>query len=203
MSTWKTDTKNSVRFEPLANGAWENFQLDIKAIGCVTIEDDPKIKGRGKATVGYHGGRDAFVKLEPNLTGDYLKRTPLHELGHTLGLEHEHQRFDRDNWVTIPAADINSDPVNYAKIPKTISVTRWQYISVLVGLWTIRVPYLVFWEEDAVFYSSTFDFSSIMLYSGLTIKKTNGTILSTATTVPLNTKLSSLDISQIRNLYWF
>jgi len=53
------------------------------------------------------------------LSGRCSYRSLVHELGHVLGLRHEHERTDRDAWVSIrPAADREPDPLlwrNYVK----------------------------------------------------------------------------------------
>ena len=38
---------------------------------------------------------------EMNLGNDLTSGTAAHEMMHALGISHEHQRFDRDDWITI------------------------------------------------------------------------------------------------------
>ncbi len=52
-----------------------------------------------------------------------------HELGHTLGLAHEHQRSDRDEWVTILSENVKPKYVgNFDKLATT-NLTEYDYCS--------------------------------------------------------------------------
>lgn len=74
----------------------------------VTIYEDAALSG-GQSAVGMVGGQQ-FLRLGPNA---WNRATICHELGHTLGLVHEHQRSDRNAYVTIltnnilPGAEAN------------------------------------------------------------------------------------------------
>ena len=52
-------------------------------------------------------GRMSRVNLGGNCSAN--SRTILHELGHGLGLHHEHQRADRDNYVTIDIGNVTGN----------------------------------------------------------------------------------------------
>jgi hypothetical protein len=59
--------------------------------------------------------------------------TLCHEIGHALGLIHEHQRRDRDSFVTIIAANIPggaSDP-NFIKLPDSSNQGPYDFLSVM------------------------------------------------------------------------
>lgn len=67
-----------------------------------TTEDDwivvqPQSESGGRATVGMGGLGPGLVALGP----DAGIRVALHELGHTLGMHHEHNRPDRNRYVTV------------------------------------------------------------------------------------------------------
>ena len=47
------------------------------------------------------GGGEQFVRLEPITPDSSRTRTARHEIGHALGLHHEHQRCDRNDFVNV------------------------------------------------------------------------------------------------------
>jgi len=52
----------------------------------------------GRSPVGMQGGRQELGLSSYNFI---TPRTVMHELGHALGLQHEHQRADRDTYITL------------------------------------------------------------------------------------------------------
>jgi hypothetical protein len=65
--------------------------------------------------VGMHGGPQPL-----NLAEGCYYSTILHELGHAIGLRHEHQRFDRDEYMTINWKNIRfSGLSNFLKYSQT------------------------------------------------------------------------------------
>jgi hypothetical protein len=78
-----------------------------------THPTDPK-NNRCVSTLGYNGrGRNNFIVLGPcNHTGELWKDL-VHELGHTIGLDHEHQRSDRGTYV------------NFVEPPDGFTYERW------------------------------------------------------------------------------
>ena len=62
----------------------------------VTVQESAGLEG-GQSTVGMMGGQQ-FLQISPDA---WNHGTICHEIGHTLGLVHEHQRSDRDMFVII------------------------------------------------------------------------------------------------------
>ena len=82
--------------------------------------DDPSIC---RASIGRNRGNDKYIHLDPVVCSE---RDIYHEFFHVIGLLHEHQRKDRDQyvmiqWVNIPYG-INKQFVKYPKITKTFGM---------------------------------------------------------------------------------
>lgn len=58
------------------------------------------------ANVGAYAGRDA-ARMNLDTNGCWGQKSVLHELGHVLGLQHEHQRPDRDAYITIDTSAVD------------------------------------------------------------------------------------------------
>ena len=175
---------------------WIDFQLTIGVIGVVIIRDYDYQESNGlitdgEAGVGYIlGSIFNEFRLRRDLTEPLrLNRTVLHELGHVLGLQHEHQRADRDDWITVTGTGYN-----YDKIPQYNDNWHWECQQVRVGWWTISIWYPVFWRTDVSVMSGSFDLKSIMLYNFFKLKNSNNW-------VDTNNSLSTGDIDAVKRLY--
>lgn len=112
---------------------------------CETDDYIKFISGSGNVSssnVGRIGGKQ-FVTIS-NAAGS---GTVIHEIGHALGLWHEHQRLDRDNYVIYnPQNAQNGSGANFTTPQAQVSV-------------------------------GPFDFNSIMIYSSFTFSNGNGPVL--------------------------
>jgi hypothetical protein len=88
----------------IERSAWEPYTLRIRKI------NDPNIGG--SASLGY--------SYSPILNlSNFGRSTIVHELGHSLGFSHEHQRYDRDDYVTIIEENIRPGYAhNFTKYPQ-------------------------------------------------------------------------------------
>jgi len=131
----------------------------------------------------------------------------LHELGHVLGLQHEHQREDRDKYIKV--TDSGSD---YFKIPEItlISVVdiRLEWRSKKVAFITVYYPVIVvITKSHPQFQKTAFDPLSIMMYSGFEIidtsfkNNTYGDYISGIWKTKYTSRLSTKDKEFIRLLY--
>ena len=72
--------------------------------------------------------------------------TMVHELGHVLGLGHEHQRYDRDQYIDVLEENIDPDYLSaFNKINQIFSTVygRYDYYSVMhYPSWAFRKSYL-------------------------------------------------------------
>jgi hypothetical protein len=90
--------------------------------------------GNNTSLVGFKKGAHADI----NITAFWWRQgpwMPAHELGHALGFSHEHQRWDRDQFVTIHYENIKSGRASdYDWIPKTNSMVNnlpYDYRSIM------------------------------------------------------------------------
>lgn len=93
----------------------------------VTIFENPALSG-GQSAVGMIGGQQ-FLQLGPNA---WNRPTICHELGHTLGLVHEHQRSDRTNFVTIFTNNVSpGNLANFVLLVNSTNRSAYDFYSVM------------------------------------------------------------------------
>lgn len=113
----------------------------------VMLRSDNNIDGVSHAEVGMQG-REQSIYLEPLTDNDNRERTARHEMGHTIGLNHEHLRCDRDSFL---------------KVNQNIKLERWgDYYPKRCG--------------GEVQMSGAYDFSSVMHYNPSKRATTDGKI---------------------------
>jgi len=106
MQRWM-DTGANIKFVPrTAEAEYVHFTGNINA-------------GNNTSQVGFKKG----VRTDINITAFWWRQQewmPAHELGHVLGFSHEHERWDRDQFVTIHYESIKAGRAgDYDWIPKT------------------------------------------------------------------------------------
>ena len=93
----------------------------------VTIKENAALAG-GQSAVGMVGG-EQFLQIGPNA---WNRGTLCHELGHTLGLIHEHQRSDRDAFVTILTNNlVPGSEANFIKLGNSLNRSAYDFYSVM------------------------------------------------------------------------
>lgn len=157
---------------------WNNTTSCIRFIEA-TVDDKRaniyfviKKSTKNSASIGYNPNGNNWVKLKA-----INYSTVLHELGHVIGLKHEHQRLDRDKYITIHWENIqNCEKHNYEKVdPDLYDSTKYEY-----------------------------DYKSIMHYSQLSFSK-NGkqtyTLKDKSLDPPISWKPSKIDIMKVQDIY--
>jgi len=121
----------------LANGAFASGTTSSNSDvnGSATFSDLVVTNaGNNTSLVGFKKG----VRADINITAFWWRQgpwMPLHELGHVLGFFHEHQRWDRDQCVTIHYENIRPGRAgDYDWIAKTnwlVSTLPYDYRSIM------------------------------------------------------------------------
>ncbi len=200
MKIWSDETENHVQFSELDDNGWMNFTLGIQVRGCVVYNTkDLGDYVAGNSNVGCIGGLQD-LNLSETLNPIQYTRTPVHELGHTLGLEHEHTRHDRDDYVVL-SEDQKNDTVNYGIIPLTINGWRWESRTVSIGWWRVTLWYPAFWESENSWQSDSFDFESVMLYPKLNVKAGKEAENKNDPKTKMYETPSAKDIAMIKRMY--
>ena len=133
MQEWVTAANNKIQFVEIQDNGWNRFMWSIGLSYHVCLNQTHNNNFNGGSTIAYV----PWSTIVLNTTAGYPSY--LHELGHTLGLIHEFQRCDRDNYVTIDWSNIKTGyAFNFVKLPEIIAH-----------------PY------------GSFDFNSIMMYLSL------------------------------------
>jgi len=127
-----------------------------------------------KSFIGFSSG-ESFMMLRPGYLEPYIA---LHELGHVLGLEHEHQREDRDDNILILWENVEEgQDINFKK-----------KISIIYNMCKYEYDYL------SIMHYSDFDFSR----NGEPIFELPKGMINT---IIGGSEISHLDILKVRDIY--
>lgn len=173
MNEWEEAAQHAIRFVEIKDNGWNRFTWGIGCDYHVCISNNCSDDACGVSSLGAVPW--AFVHINPDCTD---KGTCLHELGHTLTLQHEQCRPDRDCYITVHFE--NMDGKHKAQFHKFL--------------------------ESSVTAYGPFDFESIMLYDSWAFtnngqptitKKEDGSTFWGQTN-----QLSEGDKLYIRNIYY-
>ncbi len=170
MHEWERATDNYIRFVERKDNGWTRhcWWTGWRYIVRLTSTSNPNIGG--SSTVGCVPW--AEIEFSPNA----WSRTYLHELGHTLGLLHEMQRYDRDLYIVVDCENIKDGYAHNFKKKSSIG---------------------------AIAYDS-FDYESIMMYHSYAFAKDTDRPTMTkidGSEIGISTVLSEGDIQNIKLLY--
>ena len=92
----------------------------------ITFRENDSIAG-GQSAVGMIGGQQ-FTEFGSNA---WNRGTICHEIGHALGLIHEHQRSDRDSYVVILTNNIADGIGNFPKLTNSRNQGAYDFLSIM------------------------------------------------------------------------
>lgn len=184
---WTVKSNNSVTFKEITPSVWDWFLWGLSISRFVNVTIQPEsffVSGAAAYTNCLGNGAWATLTII-NTAWASIKDKQYsidaivgHEMGHILGLNHEHQRPDRDRYVIIA--------------PKP---AEWMQIQWDHNMGKLSTKYFLWWKLYAPVSVGPFDYSSIMLYPSPYVKKLDGSEIFTNFTV------SSTDGATIDQLY--
>jgi hypothetical protein len=132
-------TEDQAAMAKQAMKLWMDTGANIKFIPRTT--ETEYIYFTGKTDAGNNTTFNGFrpgARLEVNITAFWWRQgpwMPAHELGHALGFHHEHQRWDRDRYVTIHYEHIKPGrESDYDWLPKKswiVTTPNYDYRSIM------------------------------------------------------------------------
>lgn len=163
VSSWEVPSNRSVTFTRFYPTAWDWFLNNTMVSRFVHVKvgvNDTVAAYTNQ--VGYAGVNEDLLlcptwwKANRNFPNS-VTPTVAHEMGHLLGLWHEHQRPDRDSFVRLGTK------------PATMDQASWDFNT--QKLETFYIAWQVAWWPIAV---GPFDFDSVMIYPSPYVYRLNG-----------------------------
>ena len=104
-------------------------QTNVRFVGRLSQDDyirfSKQTRGNSNSEVGRQGGRQ-YVNASLNAVGVLV-----HELGHAVGMMHEHQRDDRDDWVIFHEDRVTDEAEQYEVEDTGARTARYDFQSVM------------------------------------------------------------------------
>ena len=139
-----------------ADTPFKRFFLFLLGGGYLTVNE---ISGnRSNASVGNYGTR-SFINLSSNADMPAIR----HEIGHAIGLQHEHQRPDRDTYVSGSFASNHNQAIIHGTFQRLHFYFRLTRIRFWIFDFCIWLP-VIEWVTDTHARTTAYDYFSIMHY---------------------------------------
>jgi hypothetical protein len=106
--TWEG---SPVRFPEVPDDGFRALAWGLGLDRSLLVREDPRLAAFGATTLGA-GTRRELVFNPARSSDGWLAADLAHELGHVLGLTHEHQRRDRDRYVAFPPGFLDHLPAD-------------------------------------------------------------------------------------------
>jgi hypothetical protein len=181
MDAWEEGSNRKVKFNEYKANGWNDFLLVTASKFVLRIEKrSESSSNRGEAWLGAAPWTVSYMYLyDKNLD---LLDTPgkktvfsvaLHELGHVLGLQHEHQRYDRDDYLIVANSVGDQAKIPEILLPVINFDLTWKSKKILgVTIWYLEIKaYTTWFDTNSIATKTAFDFDSIMLYPDIEIKR--------------------------------
>lgn len=118
-----------------------------------SVDSEKQDFGGASSRIGRIGGRQFITASNNNVPWWRYA----HEIGHTLGLFHEHIRLDRDNWIIIQWQNIVPNALHNYKIKKkrTVDIGQFDVKSIMLYKWNMnaidKTQATIIWKADPSF----------------------------------------------------